>query len=177
MRITLITGSAHRDGTSALMAGEFARGAGDAGHEVYRFDAGRAKVHPCTGCGHCGYGENPCVFQDDMERLNAHMLEADLIAIVSPVYYWGLSAQTKAVIDRWQPTVFSLQGGKRAVLMTTQASGEEWVVEPLRSWYGNLLRFMRWEDAGRINALGCATREQIEASDYPKLAYELGRSL
>ena len=177
MKITLITGSARKNGTSALMADEFARGARDAGHEVYRFDAGHAKVHPCTGCGHCGYGKRPCVFQDDMDELNPRMLESDVIAIVSPVYYWGLSAQVKASIDRWQPTVFSLQGTRKAVLMTTQASGEEWVVEPLRSWYGNLLRFMRWEDAGRINALGCATREQIETSDYPKLAYELGRSL
>jgi len=177
MKVTIITGSHHRKGTSALMADEFARGAEEAGHEVFRFDAAHAKVHPVMGCGHCGYGENPCVFQDDMNELNPHLLDADVIVLVSPVYYWGISAQLKASIDRWQPTVFSMQGGKRVALVTTQANVEEWVVEPVRSWYENLKRFMQWDDAGQINALGCAEREQIEATEYPKQAYELGRSL
>jgi multimeric flavodoxin WrbA len=45
-----------------------------------------------------------------MDGLNPKMLEADAIVLVSPVYYWGLSSQLKAVIDRWQPTVFAMQG-------------------------------------------------------------------
>ena len=177
MKVLVITGSPHGNGTSSLMADEFIRGAKEAGHEVERFDAGKAKVHGCTGCNHCEYGVNPCVLRDDMDGLNPKMLEADAIVLVSPVYYWGLSSQLKAVIDRWQPTVFSMQHNKKAFFMTTQASGEQWVADPLDAWYDNLLKFMDWKDAGRIHALGCAERSDIEASDYPQMAYEAGKNI
>ena len=177
MKVLVITGSAHGKGTSALMADEFIRGAKDAGHEVERFDAGKAKVHGCTGCNHCEYGKNPCIFRDDMEGLNPKMLEADAIVLVSPVYYWGLSSQLKAVIDRWQPTVFAMQHNKKSVLLTTQASNEDWVTEPVDAWYKNLLRFMEWENAGRLAAKGVMTRANIEATDYPQQAYVLGKQL
>ena len=177
MKVLVITGSAHGKGTSALMADEFIRGAKDAGHEVERFDAGKAKVHGCTGCNHCEYGKNPCVFRDDMDGLNPKMLEADAIVLVSPVYYWGLSSQLKAVIDRWQPTVFAMQHNKKGILLTTQASDEDWVTEPVDAWYKALLRFMKWENGGRLAAKGVPARADIEAADYPQQAYALGKEL
>lgn len=53
MQITVITGSAHRHGTSALPADGFIKGATEAGHEVFRFDAAFKDVHPCLGCDTC----------------------------------------------------------------------------------------------------------------------------
>ena len=50
MKIVMMTGSAHRNGTTATLAGRFQQGALDAGHEVYRFDAAFQDVHPCIGC-------------------------------------------------------------------------------------------------------------------------------
>ena len=54
MKITVITGSPHRKGTSALLADEFIRGAKESGHKVFRFDAAFETLHPCLGCGRCG---------------------------------------------------------------------------------------------------------------------------
>lgn len=177
MKILVLTGSPHKNGTSALLADEFMRGAKENGNEVSRFDAAFENVHPCIGCGKCEYGKNPCVFQDAMNKLNPLLLEADRIVFISPIYYWGYSAQLKAVIDRFQVTVFSMQGHKKAMLMTTSASGEEWVTDPIEAQYNALLKFMKWEDAGRILARGCAARADIEATDFPKLAYEAGKNI
>ena len=47
MKIVMMTGSAHRNGTTATLADRFQQGALDAGHEVYRFDAAFQNVHPC----------------------------------------------------------------------------------------------------------------------------------
>lgn len=143
--------------------------------EIFR--AGTAKVHGCTGCNHCEYGKNSCVFRDDMDELNPKLLEADVIVIASPIYYWGISSQLKAVIDRWQPTVFAMQGHKKVILLITQASDEDWVTEPVDAWYKNLVRFMEWEDAGRLAAKGVMSRVNIEATDYPQQAYALGMQL
>ena len=116
MNIVLLTGSAHRSGTTATLAREFQRGAEDAGHEVFRFDAAFHDVHPCIGCDRCRR-EGVCTFAaDDMKRLNPHLLAAEAVVFVSPIYYFDLSAQLKAVIDRFYANDDALHGGKRALL-------------------------------------------------------------
>ena len=57
MKIVVITGSPHKNGTSALLAAEFIKGAAEAGNEIYRFDAAFSQVHPCIGCDHCECGK------------------------------------------------------------------------------------------------------------------------
>lgn len=76
MKITVITGSPHRKGTSALLADEFIRGARESGHEVFRFDAAFETLHPCLGCDRCG-STGRCVHQDSMETLIPHLKEAN----------------------------------------------------------------------------------------------------
>ena len=56
MKITVITGSPHKNGTSALLADRFIKGAKEAGHNVFRFDSAFEQVKPCLGCDHCGFG-------------------------------------------------------------------------------------------------------------------------
>lgn len=177
MNVLVITGSPHRNGTSFLLADTFIRGAEKAGHVVNRFDAAFAKVHPCIGCNKCEYGNHPCVFQDDMEKLNPMLLQADCVVFVTPIYYWGMTAQMKAVIDRFQVTVFSMTGKKKAMLITTSASGEQWVTDPIEAWFDALLKFMNWDDAGRILARGYAARVDIENSKFPQKAYEAGKDI
>lgn len=176
MKILVITGSPHKKGTSALLADEFIRRAREAGNQVDRFDSAFEDVHPCIGCNKCGYGVNPCIFQDAMNKLNPLLLEADVIVFATPIYYWSFPAQLKAVIDRFQVTVFSLSG-KKAVLLATAASTEAWVKDALDVGFNNMLKFIKWKDAGRIYALGCPQRMDIEQTDYPKQAYMLGKGI
>jgi len=103
MNIVVITGSPHRKGTSSLLAEMFIKGAEEAGHDVYCFDAAFKKIHPCIGCGRCdGNAAIHCSFKDDMDELYQKILQADLIALVSPVYYWMLSPQILATVSRFE---------------------------------------------------------------------------
>ena len=80
MKIVMMTGSAHRNGTTATLADRFQQGALDAGHEVYRFDAAFQDVHPCIGCDKCRR-TGTCTFAaDDMKLLNPHLLAADAVS-------------------------------------------------------------------------------------------------
>lgn len=89
MKVLILIGSAKSKGTSTLLAEEYQRGAEEVGHVVEIFRAGTGNVHGCTGCNHCEYGRNSCAFRDDMDALNPKLLEADVIVIASPIYYWG----------------------------------------------------------------------------------------
>ena len=61
MKVTVITGSAHKNGTTAYLTEQFIKGAEEAGHEVFRFDAAYKNVHPCIACEKC-HGDSPsCV--------------------------------------------------------------------------------------------------------------------
>ena len=100
MHIVILQGSPNAKGSTALMVEEFSRGAREAGHDVLRVDVDRLQVRPCTGCVACGY-EGPCAVHDDMQDLRAKILAADMVVFATPLYYYGMSAQLKTVIDRF----------------------------------------------------------------------------
>ena len=163
MKILVITGSPHRRGTSMLLADEFSAGAEAAGHKVIRFDAASSRIEPCRACDYCRSHDTECIQKDDMVYLRDDLLEADAIAFVTPLYYFGMSAQLKRV--------------KRALLLATCGDTETWVADALQAHYEALCRYLRWQDCGRIIAIGAYTRSDIETSDYPGRARRLGESL
>ena len=177
MNITVITGSAHRNGTSALLADRFIEGAKAARHEVFRFDAAFKKIHGCIGCDTCNTKGNGCVYKDDMEELNPHLLEADVIVFVSPIYYFNINAQVKSVIDRFYANNSELQGGKKTALLLTMEDETPKSAEGPEAFLRNLADYMEWENLGVLSATNSATRADIENSDFPQKAYEFGKSL
>ncbi len=180
MKITVLTGSPHQAGATALLADKFIQGAEEAGHQVYRFDAAEKGVSPCIACDCCGQGCEPCVMDDDMEELNPHLLEADLVAFVTPLYYSGMSAQLKTVVDRFYGIDNRLCGsGKKTVLLAACADGAEngWAMDELAAHYKGFTGYLQWENLGMVLATGCGSRGDAEASPFPEQAYQLGKSL
>lgn len=52
------------------------------------------------GCNACGMN-GACVQKDDMSEVEKLILNSDMIVFVSPIYYFGISAQLKTLIDRF----------------------------------------------------------------------------
>lgn len=177
VKVTVITGSPHKAGTSALLADEFSRGAQEAGHTVHRFDAAFADMGPCRACGVCGMGSSPCVQKDDMAELMPELLQADVVALVTPLYYFGFSAQIKRVIDRFYAKSPALTGGKKAILLATAHDDAPQGMEALVAHYHAITQYMEWAEGGMVLANGCGARSDIENTDFPKQAYALGRGL
>ncbi len=176
MKITIITGSAQKKGTSALLADKFAEGVIEAGHEVFRFDAAFKNVHGCIGCDTC-IRKGACVYKDDMLELNPHILEADVIAFFTPIYYYNINSQLKAVMDRFYASNSALQGHKKAIMFTTMADDEKDSAEAAQVFFKHYTTYMKWSSLGCHSAFGVLTREQMEQTDYPRQAYELGKNL
>lgn len=100
MKIVVLTGSPRRNGNSAYLAEQFIKGAEEQGHEVFRFDCAMREVGPCRACNRCGM-DGPCVLKDDFDVLRPHLIDADMVVFATPMYYFGVSAQMKRVIDRF----------------------------------------------------------------------------
>ena len=176
MKVVMITGSAHRQGTTAKLADRFQQGASEAGHEIFRFDAAFKSVHPCIGCDKC-HENGKCVFDaDDMKVLNPHLLEADVVVFVSPIYYFSINAQIKAVIDRFYANDEALHGGKKAILITAMADVAMTTAEGANVTYKEIIQFLNWENAGILNAKNAYVADDLSEEDLNS-AYELGKNL
>ncbi|MBP2655475.1 MAG: reductase [Firmicutes bacterium] len=175
MKITIITGSPHKNGTSALLADKFIEGSQKAGHEVFRFNAAFEDIHPCLGCDRCGMN-GPCVHQDAIaKKLQPELIAADLVVFVTPLYYFGMSAQLKTVIDRFYASNVKLSGsGKKAILMATAYDDKDWTMSVLTQHYQTVVKYLGWEDIGTVLAVGCGSRPLIERSEFPEQAYQMG---
>ena len=177
MKVTVITGSPRKRGTSALLADEFIRGAQAAGWETVRFDAAFEKVGACFACERCGMGTAPCVQKDSVERLMPNLLASQALVLVTPLYFFGFSAQIKLVIDRFHECARELTGGKKIFLLATAYDSNDWTMTALEAHYETLAKYMKWEDCGRVLAIGCGERSDIENTPFPQQAYRLGLSL
>lgn len=176
MKILVITGSPRKGGNSSVLADSFIKGATESGHTVVRFDAAFKKVNPCTGCNHCGM-DGPCIFNDDFNFIRDNIVDADAVVFASPMYYFGLSAQLKAVIDRFYAINGQIHVPKKAVLLMTYANTASSQAKPIISHYETLLSYLGWTDAGQVIASGVWQIGDVNRTDYPKQAYELGKNI
>ena len=178
MKIVVINSSPHSDknSTSKFLAEKFSEGAKSAGHEIFTFDAAREETNPCQGCDSCGM-DGDCIFRDAIsEKLMPKMLEADLLVLVTPLYYFGFSAQMKTVIDRFYSRTGKLHG-KKSILLTTAWNTADWTFTALKNHYETLVRYMEWQDVGQVLATGCGYRSAVENSAFGDAAYKIGASL
>ena len=177
MKIVVLMGSPNKSGSTGLLAEEFTRGAREAGHNVERINAAHADVHPCTGCIHCGY-EGPCVQKDGVDAIRAKILSADMMWFATPLYYYGMSAQLTALLDRFCAFNSSIQKKRmRSALISVAWNSDDWTFEALMAHYQTLTRYLNLTDMGTVLGYGCGTPSMTRRSPYPQQAYALGRGL
>ena len=177
MKILVLMGSPNRKGSTSLLVSEFIRGARDAGHQAEVIDVCHMNIHPCTGCVRCGY-EGPCVLKDDVEEIREEILSSDMIVFATPLYYYGMSAQLKTVVDRFCAYNSSLSARHlRSALLTVAWNSDDWTFEALEAHYKTLVRYIGLKDMGMVRGYGCGSPAMTKRSPYPAEAYALGRGL
>ncbi len=101
MKILGIWGSPRKGGNSEALLGAFLDGAARAGAEVERIALRELKITPCLEIYHC-FKDGTCPIKDDMLPLYDKLLAADVVALASPIFFYSVTAQAKAMIDRTQ---------------------------------------------------------------------------
>ncbi len=177
MKIVVLTGSPRKNGNSAYLAEQFIKGAEEQGHEIFRFDCAFKQVEPCRACNRCGMN-GPCILNDDFQELRQHLVEADMVVFATPMYYFGVSAQMKRVIDRFYAINGQIKGArKKAAFLMTYADTASKEAEPMLVHYRTLLDYLGWKSVGEVVASGVWTAGSVRNTDYPQQAYQLGKSL
>ena len=101
MNVLIVLGSPRKHGNSEILARRVGESIKKCGGSVDFVRLNSLTVSPCQGCGGCDK-TGICVIKDDMTELYTRVDVADALLLVSPVYFYGVTAQCKAFIDRFQ---------------------------------------------------------------------------
>jgi multimeric flavodoxin WrbA len=174
MNILILSGSPRKGGNTDLLVEAFLKGASQK-HQVEIVSIHDYKVNPCIGCNACvRNGQHTCVQKDDMSLIYEKMRRADMLVIASPVYFYGLSAQLKAVIDRFHnPIRNSFPVKKMALLLVGAASLPE-LFDAILTEYNLCLNFFNIEDAGKVLVRGVKDKDDIKNTEALNEAFLLG---
>ena len=176
-RIVVLVGSMRKGGNTDLLAQAFAEGAGK-NNIVEIISVADYKVNPCIGCNSCFAREgNPCFQKDDMAKIYEKLKITDMVVIASPVYFYGISAELKAIIDRLHtPMRNEFQVKKLALLLVGAATLPE-LFDAIKLQYQLVLNFFELEDAGMVLVRGVKDIGDIKETKSLEEAYKLGCSI
>lgn len=176
MRIMILLGSPHKQGTTAKLAAAFEKGALLAGHSVETVYVPGEKVAPCLSCGVCRK-TGSCAQRDSAPGLIDKLMTADAIVFVSPLYYFNMTAQLKTLIDRFYMKPALRDTHPKACLLTAGADDEDWAFAPIQEAFRAICRYMRFTEGGIVAAYGCASPDAEELNKYLEEAETLGKRL
>lgn len=101
MKILGVWGSPRKGGNSDILLNAFLDGARETGADVEKIALRELKITPCLEIYHC-FKDGTCPIKDDMLPLYDKLLAADVVALASPIFFYSVTAQAKAMIDRTQ---------------------------------------------------------------------------
>ena len=186
MRITTLLGSAKKKGNTATVLGWVEEELKSLGHDAERVYLNNKSIRGCLGCAKCR--ENPdevaCVQKDDAIDIMEQMISSEVVLFASPIYFWGFSAQIKALIDRGyslvtnyhKPGHTSLMAGKRVGLLVTGADPYEDNAEGMFIAFDRMVDFLLARKSGELYVGECSVPSELSEAVKDK-ALELARSL
>lgn len=175
-KVLILSGSPRKGGNSDILCNEFARGASEAGNEVEKIRIAEKNVGYCRACYACR-DTGKCVISDDMGEILQKMIDADVIVLASPVYFYSIDAQLKTVIDRTVARWLEVKNKEFYYIVT--AADEE-----LGSAETTLACFRGYADCvegaremGVIYGMGAYEKGDITGHPAMIEAYEAGKSI
>ena len=101
MKVLGLFGSPRRGGNTDLLLEEMLKGAESRGAKIERIFLSDLDISDCRECRSCEATGN-CVVRDEMQEIYSKLMEADYIVLASPIFFYGVTAQVKRMIDRCQ---------------------------------------------------------------------------
>lgn len=176
-KVLILSGSPRRKGNSDTLCDEFMRGAVDGGNEAEKVFLRDCKIHYCLGCGVCN-STHKCVQNDDMVSILEKMVNADVIVMATPVYFYTMDGQMKTLIDRTVPRYEEIRNKDFYFIVAaadTQISMMERTIEGFRGFTQDCLPGAH--EKGIIYGTGAWQAGDIGSSPAMKQAYDMGKQI
>lgn len=175
--VLIISSSPRRHGNSDLLCDMFAKGAEESGNNVEKIFLKDKEINYCIGCGVCNTTHS-CVIKDDMAEILDKMVNADVIVLATPVYFYSMAAQMKTLIDRTVPRYTEISDKVFYFIMTAadpDKAALERTLEGFRGFTEDCLDGAR--EAGIIYGTGAWQIGEIKNTDAYEQAYQMGKGV
>lgn len=175
MNIVVLSGSPRKGANTDIMVEAFAETAREGGHTVEVIRVASKKIAGCLGCQYCFTHEGACVQRDDMIGVVESLQDADMVVFASPIYWFDITAQEKAAIDRLY--AFCATGfpfTKTALLLDSHCEG---VYDAVIAMYKSTCAYCKWEDQGIVTISGMTERDSMASSPKLEEVREFARKL
>lgn len=168
MKVLAIQGSPRKDSNTATLLKYYLHGL-EKTHssvKVKEIDAAEKDIQPCKGCGGCKSPERKCVIKDDMQEIYPNILEADVLVLASPIYWWNITAQAKRLVDRFYALNFgnNFKGKKFVLLMTYAGKEPHSGAEIIKKMFNEICQYLEMDF---VQSYGVCTGE-VSVQDNPK---------
>ncbi|MBQ7887683.1 MAG: flavodoxin family protein [Clostridia bacterium] len=175
-KVLILSGSPRRGGNSDMLCDEFLRGAADAGNEVKKIFVRDERIEYCNACYACREtGE--CVIKDGMAGVLSAMHWADVIVMTSPVYFYSIDAQMKAVIDRTLAQWTKIENKEFYYIMTAADEEPEAMDTTLACFRGLAVCLKGSKERGVLYGNGLYEAGAVKGTAYMQEAYEMGKNV
>ena len=186
MKVTTLLGSAKKNGNTATVLKWVEGELESLGHKVERIHLYNTSIQGCLGCAKCKLNPDwiACIQKDDAGGILNTMVASDAVLFASPIYFWGFSAQIKALIDRsyaltvnyHKPGHTSLMQNKRIGLLVTGGAPYENNAEGMFAAFDRYAGFLLAHTSGELYVGGCTEPSEL-SEDVRAQARDLARAL
>jgi len=184
MKVLGIMGSPRVGGNSDILLDEALAGAKDAGAEVEKIILDKNKISGCKDCKKCNE-TGICVIKDDMLEIHKKILDADAIIHSVPVYFWSMTSQMKAYLDRWcaffdaqwrwQKNYYPRMKGKRIGLITVCGDPDVHTADPIVHVFKSTAELTKLSWLGAVMTSASDKGDIIKDETARRQARKLGR--
>ena len=172
-KVLILSGSPRKGGNSDLLCDEFMRGAMKNGNEVEKIRVSEKKVGYCRACYACKEtGE--CIIKDDMAGILQKIIDADVIVLASPVYFYSIDAQLKTLIDRTVARWLEVKDKEFYYIMTAADSEKESMETTLACLRGYADCVDGAKEMGVIYGVGVYEKGEVIDKGVMNQAYQMG---
>ena len=176
-KVLILSGSPRKGGNSDILCDRFAEGAREAGHSVEKVRVAARKVGYCRACYYCRTHGGECAVKDDMAEILQSMIEADVIVLASPVYFYSIDAQLKAVIDRTVARWLEVKNKEFYYIVPCADEGEESAERIIEGFRGYADCVEGAIERGVIYGTGVYEKGRVVSTPAYEQAYQMGKTV
>ncbi len=175
-KVLILSASPRKGGNSDVLCDEFARGAEVAGHSVEKIRVAEKNIGYCRACYACK-NSGKCVIVDDMAEILQKMIDSDVLVLASPVYFYSVDAQLKALIDRTVARWLEVKNKEFYYIVTAADEDKASAEITLACFRGYADCVEGAEEKGVIYGMGVYEKGEINGHPAMLQAYETGKNL
>lgn len=172
-KVLVISGSPRKNGNSDQLCKAFIEGVKTAGHSFEKISVREKQIGYCLACYACRESHQ-CFQNDDMQEILKKIIAADVLVLASPVYFYSINAQMKALIDRTLARWLEIKN-KEVYYIVTAAEDNAAVMErAVECFRGFADCFAGMQEKGVIYAHGVYEKGAVAQTDYLEKAKNMG---